>query len=315
LSDAYIYIKGYLWEEKKYTKLKRSNHMPEANAINDITTSTNNKSTKSQCNDIGKNWERKCPKCKCSIFYSDKYKLKRANNKESACAKCCNKLPPDDTLYFRSCPSCEKRIDYVKKCRYIAGEKNKTNCKSCAMRLAAKLRPPITNTTRQNMSKSQKGRKHSEKTKNEMRGKNNGMFGVYRCGEQNPFYGKTHTEKSKTDMRLAAIKRFSTTKRKNGNLAAIGKNETKYFIELEKNNGWDGIFYGKCESQYHLKTLGYFLDYYEPTKNIVVEYDEPRHYVGGILKQKDVTRMNSIKTHLGCRFFRYNEKIDELIEY
>jgi group I intron endonuclease len=52
LSDAYIYTKGYLWEEKKYTKLTRSNNMLEANAINDITISTNNKSTKSQCNDI-----------------------------------------------------------------------------------------------------------------------------------------------------------------------------------------------------------------------------------------------------------------------
>jgi group I intron endonuclease len=52
LSDAYIYIKGYLWEEKKYTKLTRSNNMLEATEINDTTTSTNNKSIKTQCDDI-----------------------------------------------------------------------------------------------------------------------------------------------------------------------------------------------------------------------------------------------------------------------
>jgi len=292
-----------------------NNETQKANVINDITIRTSNDSTKPQCKDIGTNWERKCPKCQRSIFYSNKYKLVRANINGSACLKCCNKLPPDTNLYFRSCPSCGKKIDYVKKCRYVAGKKNKTNCKSCAMKMVANSRPPVTSVARKNMSNSQRGRKHSEKTKNGMRGENNGMFGVSRRGKENPFYGKTHTEKSKTDMRLAAIKRFSTTKRKNGHLAAIGKNEVKYFTELEKNNGWDGIFYGKCKSQYHVETLGYFLDYYEPTKNIVVEYDEPRHYVGGMLKQKDVNRMITIKTHLGCRFLRYNEKINELVEY
>jgi hypothetical protein len=28
-----------------------------------------------------------------------------------------------------------------------------------------------------------------------------------------------------------------------------------------------------------------------------------------------VNRMITIKTHLGCRFLRYNEKINELVEY
>ena len=48
---------------------------------------------------------------------------------------------------------------------------------------------------------------------------------------------------------------------------------------------------------------------------IVGEYDEPAHYNNaGQLKQKDVLRQQRIITHLGCKFFRYNERTKELYE-
>ena len=112
-------------------------------------------------------------------------------------------------------------------------------------------------------------------------------------------------------MRISALKRVI----KSGGGANIGKKENDYFFSLEKETGWDGIFYGKSKKQFILWEYGYSLDYYEPNKNIVVEYDEPRHYVCGVLKTKDVDRMNIIKTHLKCRFFRYNEKTGILREY
>ncbi len=52
-------------------------------------------------------------------------------------------------------------------------------------------------------------------------------------------------------------------------------------------------------------------------KNIVFEYDEKRHYkddYNNILKERDIDRQNKIIKELGCRFFRYNEKIDLLYE-
>jgi hypothetical protein len=138
-----------------------------------------------------------------------------------------------------------------------------------------------------------------------------GMYGVFRCGEQNPFYGKKHDEESRIKMRISALNRVV----KNNGHINIGKNETKYFIKLEDEMKWNGIFYGKNNNQYIIKDLGYSLDYYEPNLNIVVEYDEPRHYIRGNLRQKDMQRMIEIKNALKCRFFRYNEKIDQLLEY
>lgn len=47
-----------------------------------------------------------------------------------------------------------------------------------------------------------------------------------------------------------------------------------------------------------------------------MEWDEKRHYnPDGSLKEKDIVRMNRIKDFLKCRFFRYNEKTNELKEW
>ena len=55
---------------------------------------------------------------------------------------------------------------------------------------------------------------------------------------------------------------------------------------------------------------------YDKEKNIVVEYDEPRHYDRyGNLRKKDVDRMNEIQHHLQCEFWRYNEKTKTLKRY
>lgn len=298
-----------IWDEKNYTEPKKSFLNNNENVQNDIMSATKNGSIKSKCNDIG--LTRRCPECRHVLSYSNKYKLIRANKKNSKCTKCCNKHPPDNNIYYRLCPKCGNRIDYVKKCRFVAAEKNNCKCKSCAMVDMAKNRPLPDEQARKNMSIAQTGRKHTEETLKKMCGKNNGMYGVFRCGEQNPFFGEKHDEETCRKMRVSAINRVL----KNKGCVNIGKREIEYFTKLENEMQWNGIFYGKNENQHVLKDLGYSLDYYEPNLNIVVEYDEPRHYVCGKLKNKDITRMNNIKSKLGCRFFRYNEKLDELTEY
>lgn len=298
-----------IWEEKNSIEQEKNSSNYNVLDQNDITNVTKHNSMTTKCGDIGKDWERNCPDCLVKLTYSSKYKLIRAIKANSKCAKCCNKNPPDNNVYFRPCPQCNKRIYYVKKCRFVAAEKNKTNCKSCAMSISGLGRVP-TDLARKSMSAAQMGRKHSEKTKKKMMGKNNGMFGIFRCEKQNPFHGKTHSEETRKRMRISALKRISEIGGVN-----VGKKENDYFASLEKETGWDGVFHGKSGHQFVLWELGYSVDYYEPTKNIVVEYDEPRHYRCGALLEKDVKRMNTIKNHLRCKFFRYREKTGELSEY
>ncbi len=88
----------------------------------------------------------------------------------------------------------------------------------------------------------------------------------------------------------------------------------KYFSKIEKENGWNGVYATKG-GEYQIKKLGYFVDFYEPKLNIVVEYDEYGHFRNGKLRNKDIKRMNEIKTNLQCRFLRYNVLNNELKEY
>lgn len=77
------------------------------------------------------------------------------------------------------------------------------------------------------------GQKHSESSKEKMRkprpsisGKNNPMYGVRLCGPDNPFYGRTHSEKTK---RL-----IGEANKGRGNLR-MGKNNPMYGRTLDKS--------------------------------------------------------------------------------
>ena len=73
------------------------------------------------------------------------------------------------------------------------------------------------------------------------------------------------------------------------------------FDQLEKDIGWNGIYATKGKE----KRIGRFwVDYYEPSQNIVIEYDEPYHYKNGKLREKDKIRQKWIENRIGCKFYR-----------
>jgi len=137
-------------------------------------------------------------------------------------------------------------------------------------------------------------------------------------GRISPNKGVTPSEETRRRMRVSAIKRIKRDRYDIREMCpSVNKKETDFFLKLDSKKNWDGIFYGKCDrkSQHHIEHLGYFVDYYEPIKNIVVEYDETDHYnVDWKLKDKDVFRQNAIIRYLGCKFFRYNEILNEFYE-
>ncbi|MGL6167414.1 MAG: Rha family transcriptional regulator [Fusobacteriaceae bacterium] len=48
---------------------------------------------------------------------------------------------------------------------------------------------------------------------------------------------------------------------------------------------------------------GYRVDFYIPSKNICVEYDEQRHFIGANI-DKDLERQKYIEDKIGCKFIR-----------
>nr|DAL08534.1 MAG TPA_asm: intron associated endonuclease [Caudoviricetes sp.] len=78
-------------------------------------------------------------------------------------------------------------------------------------------------------------KKISEANKGRLAGKNNPLYGVRRCGEDNPFYGKSHTEDTKEKIRNKRIGTHLTeeTKQKISN-ATKGENNPRYGKTLEE---------------------------------------------------------------------------------
>lgn len=214
----------------------------------------------------------------------------------------CENITP---IYTRRCPRCKMLLTYSSIGNLNLAIKKNCSCRSCTFSGKS-----FSHETRQKMSISHRGLKHTDVHKRKIRGPGNPMYGIHRYDKLNPFYGKKHTDDSRRKMRISACKRVLELQRSNdGRLNNIGKGEIQYFDKLEKERGWNGI------RQYFIEELGYFVDYYEPTHNIVVEYDEPRHYKNGNLRPNDIRRMNEIIKYLKCTFLRYKEYNKELIKY
>ena len=195
----------------------------------------------------------------------------------------------------RECPDCHKIITYTRNASKLRADKINGRCRKCAVSETglSNIGKIVSQLTRRRMGDAQLKRKN--------------IHG---------FLGKHHNNETLRKMRIAATRRvIALVRASNGRINNIGKQEGKYFSNLELENGWDGIYYSKNNTQFFVENLGYFIDYYEPKLNIVVEYDEPYHYLHRTLRPKDVKRMNEIKSYLNCKFYRYNELGKELVEY
>lgn len=75
--------------------------------------------------------------------------------------------------------------------------------------------------------------------------------------------------------------------------------------------GWKGQ-HAENGGEIHIR--GWFLDYYEPNLNIVIEYDEKQHNTAK-RKEKDVRKEQEVIENLGCKFYRItpNQNWKEII--
>jgi hypothetical protein len=127
------------------------------------------------------------------------------------------------------------------------------------------------------------------------------------------FIGKQHSLKTKQLLREKACNYLKTI---NPTPCRYNKKSINYFDMLSKQMGWN-LQHAENSGEFYTG-IGYFVDAYDKDLNIVVEYDEPAHYIdvyNNILKEKDIYRMNLIIKHLNCEFYRYNEKTEQLIKY
>lgn len=262
--------------------------------------------------DSKRKYFRRCKKCENFMFYGLKTDLiRRLNGNCMACRDFSGKKHP---MYGKKhTVESKNKMRDIKIGKKLSNEtKNKISLKNCG-----KNHPMY-------------GKHHTEDTKKKISQSNSGDNApcMGRSGTRHPFFGKHHTEDAKKKIsgsnsgkrtgELNPAKRdevrnkirMSHNKRReqlyNGQSAPNFNIEAcRYLDELNIKNGWN-LIHAMNGGEYYIKELGYWVDGYDKDKNIVVEYDEPRHYKNGKLTEKDEARHKKIISHLNCEFYRYN---------
>src|ERR1035437_4983530 len=226
----------------------------------------------------------------------------------------------NNILYKRNCPKCGKEL-FTKNTLWNnkAIKENISKCNLGKDRFSDeyknKLRIKMTGDGNHFY-----GKKHTDATKEKLSIpktlEHRRKLALSLKGNPSPLRGKHHSDESKRKMRISAIKRIRENKFIGREMyPSVNPKEKNYFLKLEEKNNWNGIFFGKDNKQFLIENLGYFVDYYEPDKNIIVEYDETNHYdKNWKLKEKDIKRQNEIIKTLHCKFYRYNEVLDKFYE-
>jgi|ERR1035437_998791 very-short-patch-repair endonuclease len=269
-------------------------------------------------------YKRNCPKCGKELFTKNTFWNNKAIKENRVCLSCANK----------SHIITDKWKENMRKNHAdISGDKNPFFGKEHSNETKEKLR-------KCNLGKDRFSDEYKNKLRIKMTGDGNHFYGKKHTdatkeklsipktlehrrklalslkGNPSPLRGKHHSDESKRKMRISAIKRIRENKFIGREMyPSVNPKEKNYFLKLEEKNNWNGIFFGKDNKQFLIENLGYFVDYYEPDKNIIVEYDETNHYdKNWKLKEKDIKRQNEIIKTLHCKFYRYNEVLDKFYE-
>lgn len=117
------------------------------------------------------------------------------------------------------------------------------------------------------------------------------------------FINKSHSRETKLKMRLKRIEDMDKKYTLGWTSPNYNKKACKLFEEINKEMSWNGQH---AEHVGEFKILGYFLDFYEPTLNIAIEFDEKRHE-NPKQKKRDMEKQQIITEALGCKFYRIKQ--------
>lgn len=199
----------------------------------------------------------------------------------------------EDYKLTKLCPNCLSKQSYSqKKCLYAA-IKNNTLCKRCSQK--GKV---ISDETKLKISENHvgtTGKIFSDKTRDNMSKNHVG------------FVGKKHSDLAKERIRILKLERVKML----GGNRTYNPTACKFIDDFGKKNGYN---FQHAMNGGEVMVSGYSLDGYDKEKNVVFEYDEPRHQHSSH-KQKDIIRQKRIINKINpTTFLRYDEKTGKLYD-
>ena len=205
--------------------------------------------------------------------------------------------------FIREC-GCGRFVEH----RSIDGyrsSKKKNTCKMCVPKGNSKARKH-TDESRKKISDANKGKSYNKsrlgvKETEEAKAKRIASMKAANFGKPHSWTGKKHSAETRNKM---SVKRAEMLLERFGSGHQLSpwynKDACKLFDELNRLRGWNGL-HAENGGEFYID--GYWLDYYEPVHNIVIEFDEPRHKIPSHA-EKDRIRQEHVTKQLGCRFYR-----------
>jgi len=225
-------------------------------------------------------WKKNCPKCGGEQVYCSERVLETSLLKNALCNICRSKLKRTNQTekLEKNCPKCGTEQKYTNRKVFNRSIKENWLCKKCATKKSAKFVNRFFMRTDE-----------------------------YRKKQSDSHIGKITSESTKEKLRIAKIKQI----KKLGTQTNYNIDACKYIDDLNKENLWN---LRHALNGGEIKVSGYSLDGYDKEKNIVFEYDEPKHEIKSI-KERDKIREQKIIQKINPKMFiRYNEKNDELYD-
>ena len=259
-------------------------------------------------------------------------------------------------IYTDNCPTCNKLRIYKTRGSYYANRNMKRECWECAQKSKSKLltgrkRPPFTDEWRRNLGTGHKKSKvwvdsmntpeYKEKQRLSKAGEKAFMYGKKHKPESIEKISKSSSERMKTPKMLELLRNKKyTPEQKINHLIAVNKPAHKlkmrenrllqlkesgkfpsfnrtacaFFDYLNKTLNWNGNY---ALSNGEQEICGYSIDYYNPTSNLIIEWDEEPHYYHNPdrLRDNDIIRQNNILTqNPNVTFIRIRQKTHEIAD-
>ena len=256
---------------------------------------------------------KNCPKCNDILYYKT-IDILRISKKENRLCRNCIKNVKREKIFKRICPKCKKEVYHTTE--RSARVNKDVPCKDCShIGLTYKVNKRVY--TKEELSRNCPRcnreiiykRIESKKRADKQNRVCQHCVGDYAITFRKPFSEET-IDKFRLNFKNRADDHFNRTGK---TLIRPFYNPTacEYFNELNKQNGWN-LRHALNGGEIWLDN-GYFPDAYDKERNIIVEYDEPYHD-NPKQKKEDLIRMRNIINYLHCKFYRYNEKRNVLID-
>lgn len=225
-----------------------------------------------------------CPKCGEKQVYSCKSSLILATKENRMCLKCLGKFKRKHNGVFERVCKCGNIMKYTCRQGLNLSKKHNALCRVCATKKSASL-----------IDRSfQKTEKYRKSMSNSLK------------------KSKIHKEKMaslevKEKLRIAKLKQI----KENGTKINFNPKACQFIDDFGKQYGYT---FQHALNGGEISIAGFSLDGYDKEKNIIFEYDEPKHNILSISKRDKIRQDILIKKLNPIMFIRYNEEYKKLYD-